>query len=628
MCSHLIAAVATLAVLCVGCGGDDTNPPVDSGADTAIDGGPAQVAPPEAPVLTPCADGFREVALDELGVTVCEPWPEAGRAECPEWQVHFPGEAGCVAIGTPCPDTGRFATDLPSDATIFYVDPSATSGGDGSLAAPHDTLARAVTDAGDGQIIALARGTYDDAPRIRGGVTLWGACVADTVLAPTTTFGSVGAVSAQGAATVRNLRITGVRIAAAALDVEESLALDGVWIEGSANYAVAAANGARITVRDSHLGTPSIVPGLTSQTVVALNDSQVDLERVEIVGAVFGGVTSEGVGSIVRLDHVVIRDSVGLPGTGAAGRGVTAQAGGRVVVTDSVIEAASGVAALARDDGSSLLVDGSVVRGTRARGDGQFGRAISAQVGGVAEVRRSFVDGAVESGLLALSAEELSVENSVVRGVLPAAADGLYGIGVAATDSALSLSRVVIAETATAGINILGVSLGTLEDVRVVDVRGEEARGVFGRGLNVYFGAEVVASRVSVSQTRDVGVYVSGASLQATDLAVVDTAETRCAQSTCVERPGGIGLGVYADSTVIVERFELTASALAGIQIATGGDALVMDGVVRGNPIGANVQVADYDLGRIMSGVHYLDNGVNLDAVSLPVPEVPEAVEE
>ncbi len=39
------------------------------------------------------------------------------------------------------------------------------------------------------------------------------------------------------------------------------------------------------------------------------------------------------------------------------------------------------------------------------------------------------------------------------------------------------------------------------------------------------------------------------------------------------------------------------------------------------NPIGANVQTEDFDIGRLQDRVAYRDNDRNLDAAALPVPE-------
>lgn len=44
-------------------------------------------------------------------------------------------------------------------------------------------------------------------------------------------------------------------------------------------------------------------------------------------------------------------------------------------------------------------------------------------------------------------------------------------------------------------------------------------------------------------------------------------------------------------------------------------------GEVSDNPIGVNVQVAGFDLDRLMEGVVYRDNGRNIDGESLPVPD-------
>jgi len=616
--------VATLALFVAnGCGDDGSTVLPDAGDDGGGDAGSLEIEAPAAPMLTPCASGFREVLLEELDVVVCEPWPPGGRESCGPYEAHFPGEPGCVPIGVACPSAGRFATDLPAGVVVYHVDPEAPAGGDGSLAAPFDTLSLAMRDAGSGDVIALAPGTYDEAPRLRPGVSLWGACPAETLLSPTTTMGSLGAVSSNGEVTVKNLSITGVRFGAAALDVKEHVILEGVWIEGAANYDVIAANGGRVTVRGSHLGTPAFVPGLNQQHVLSQTGGRVDLERVEIVGAVFAAVTSEEVGSVASLDHVVIRDSLGMPGTGNAGRGVGVQYSGRAEVRASVIEDVSEIGVIARGAGCEVLVEDSVIRRVSAQGDGLFGRGFSTQDDASGRIARVFIEETVESALLSLAAAPLEIEDVVIRRVAPSPLGDFYGLGVAVTNSDFTIRRAIIAQTQTGAINIQGALTASIFDARVMDTEGEVAEGRFGRGLNAFLGAAVTVERLAISRVRDVGIFLTGASATMTDVRVEGVEEQRCAETTCSERPNGIGIGAYDEATVTIERFSVATSALAGIQVA-GGDLLLSVGEVADNPIGANVQDPDFDLDRITAGVRYRDNGTNLDAERLPVPEIPE----
>ena len=215
-----------------------------------------------------------------------------------------------------------------------------------------------------------------------------------------------------------------------------------------------------------------------------------------------------------------------------------------------------------------------------------------------------------------------------IRRVGPATFNGGFGTGIGATDGDVALSRVLVSEAQAGGINMVGESTGAFSDVQIRDVRGQENLGVFGRGLNVFRGANVRAERMRIERVRDVGIFVDAATLDMADLVLETTEERLCASTSCSSSPAGIGLGVYEAGVATVERFDIAHSALAGLQIATGGDLQLRNGEVRDNPVGANIQVDGFDIARISDGVTYVDNGTNLDSERLPVPETPAAVED
>ncbi len=142
------------ACLVVGCGDDG------GGADTAVsdagDGGVADGGTDADPVmveaareaalpdLTPCAPGWR--AIEEDGLTLCEPWPAGGRATCASsFEAHLPGDSACGRLGSACP-SGSFAEGLPTDA--IYVDSAASLSGDGSATSPFSSITEALAALG------------------------------------------------------------------------------------------------------------------------------------------------------------------------------------------------------------------------------------------------------------------------------------------------------------------------------------------------------------------------------------------------------------------------------------------------------------------------------------------------
>ena len=80
----------------------------------------------------------------------------------------------------------------------------------------------------------------------------------------------------------------------------------------------------------------------------------------------------------------------------------------------------------------------------------------------------------------------------------------------------------------------------------------------------------------------------------------------------------------------------MSDNALLGLQLAAGetlegpaptaGTADLTTGVIARNAIGANVQIADFDLSRISNDVAYVDNDVSYDGEALPTPGVADSL--
>ena len=76
----------------------------------------------------------------------------------------------------------------------------------------------------------------------------------------------------------------------------------------------------------------------------------------------------------------------------------------------------------------------------------------------------------------------------------------------------------------------------------------------------------------------------------------------------------------FMRSRLTLERFSITRHALVGVQLATDAVLDLRDGEVAENPIGANVQVLDYPVDRLIDRVSYRNNGVNLQGERLELP--------
>jgi len=111
------------------------------------------------------------------------------------------------------------------------------------------------------------------------------------------------------------------------------------------------------------------------------------------------------------------------------------------------------------------------------------------------------------------------------------------------------------------------------------------------------------------------------AELELLDVEILQTMAQVCAEDTCPGEAQGVALGSFRTARVTAERFVIRGAEVCGLQLALDGELDLLDGRVSGAEVGACIQVPDYDLTRLTTRVEYRDNGINLDATELPVPE-------
>ena len=267
---------------------------------------------PAAPVMTPCPDGWVEID------GACAPWLEDAPA-CSPFEAAFPGQP-CQRIGSICPDDG-WPADLPSE-DVIYVRAAAPSGGDGSREAPFATVGRAASAAFAGATIAIATGRYPEAVRVRGGVTVVGACVEGTVIVAPTFDAFAGALTIEGrGVAVRNLRIEGER--------------SGIWVD----------------------------------------DASVELRDLVLDGNVFNGLVSI-FGAEVWGERVVVKNTRS-QADGRFGYGALVTEGGRLALTGAVFDANHGLGIAVGKSGSSVELQNAVIRNTESHAGARFGEGIS-----------------------------------------------------------------------------------------------------------------------------------------------------------------------------------------------------------------------------------------------------------
>ena len=661
------AAVVGLVGVCVallGCGGDDGMRAIDGGTgevDAAT--GIAPPAAPAPPVLVPCPSGWT-VRTDADGLEVCE--PPSGEPCAPGLE-RFVDDAACVPVGDPCGESDW--AEAPPGVPAVYVRAGAIAG-NGTQAQPYGSVQAAIDAAPPGGAILVGKGTYDEPVDILGGLSVIGACAAETILAPSTTvrFSSFGVRAIEPGSRLANVTIAPVGDVAG-IEVRGELDLWGVVVSGAADEAIFVHEGGTLgaealVVRDSRPITPLHGRGLT------VSDGGATVHRA-IFERCPGAAVLGSTGGSTALRAIVVRDS----GQSIAGAPqIISQGGGVVEVSDSVLEDAEGSGLFANEDGI-LRVDQVLVRRMRDTDEPNrrsAGALVKAR--GRLEARRLRIEDVDLLGVVGGQDATMILEDLHVSGVaarlfegVPVAIGLLYkgpdlivrrariadvervGVqieettqfeiedleclragsvvdseftasAVAALQSAGTIRRARIAESHGAGVLAIGSDL-ILEDASIEDVLpGREGR--FGRGIEISGGTATIA-RLAIERARDVGVHaVASARVELSSARIAEILPRDCAATTCADVPGGHGLASIG-AAMSASAFAIEGASLCGTLVARGAGLDLAAGQIRDTAIGTCVQVDGYDLARVTGDVLYLDNGVNVSTTTHAVPEPP-----
>lgn len=596
----------------------------DAGAepDAGVPDAGAAAAAPALPDLGPCPTGWRAVPGEPDGLVRCDPWPATGRRDdCADDEVHLPGTAGCARVGPSCPADG-WPADLPSDRAIVFVD--ATGTGDGSSRdAAQPSLEAAVASAPPDAIVAVRAGRYDVAALTpAAGATIWGACAAGTILTTSNPASPATITLGSPRSGARALSIADSETSAVLARGQDTF-LEDVVVRGTLEHGIEAAGGSlrieRVLVRDVRADDRRGGDG-----VYAYEDAQIDLRSVAIERVRFVGLLALGDRTHVAARDVVIADMVSRETDRTKGRGIDAEAGAsatleRVVIVrarDSALFVARSAACEARD---LVITDTQPEEATM-----EIGLGVVSDAGSEVVVERGWVSGSHEVSVALFAGARFVGTDVLVERTLPRASTGTHGAGVSCNDGARAvLTRVAVLHSHSVGTIASGIdSVIEGEDLVVVDVAGEESTGQFGGGLWAQEGGAMRLTRVSVARTRIAGgIALTGSSLELTDASIRDVDFAACAETTCPERAGGIGLLSHLGASITATRFEVAASAVCGVAVGEGASMDLNMGVIAEVPVGACVQVDGYDLGRLQDDVQYRDVGVPLQATTYDFPD-------
>ena len=533
------------------------------------------------PVLTPCPPGWNEVPpSDSLGSATCEPWPVSGGSGCAEGEARFVGDSECRHLGTEC-GTDEWAVGLPEDGTVLYVRAGELEAGDGSRRAPFATIAAALAVASSGAVIALSRGSFDEAVELPAGaeVTLWGACVADTILNRSGSEELESIVRASGAAELRNLTITGEGTGVFVAGEDASLIIQAVEIISTRGAGILVSEGATVSAEDLVVRNTRAfsLDGSLGRGIDVNGGATVEISRGIVEGNSDTGIFSYGVNTTVMLEDIVVRDTDCNLAFPTGGTGIFATDGGRIEVVRGLLEGNRSEAVLAQDDSSSLLLRDVVIRGTEADCEGTYGSGLVAIDGARVAAERLWIVDNLHSGAAFFGQRtEGTLEDVVVEGTR-SNDSGYYGEGVLVDSGArVSIARAVVTENVNSGVYAGGDRTWLeAEDLVVSNTQSRPVDGQLGAGFLVMAGANADLSRSELRGNRAVGLYVLGPScyLRAEQVVVSETLRPDL-PSPIDDRWRGTGISVSNGGRASIEQVAVENSADVGC-LATDEDSLL-----------------------------------------------------
>lgn len=336
-------------------------------------------------------------------------------------------------------------------------------------------------------------------------------------------------------------------------------------------------------------------------------------------GVLARGEDEAGTASRATLTDCVVQDTAERAGPSAGGFGLSAEFGGLLRASRTLVRRTESVGVYALAEGPSgaasrVELDGCVVRETRARlGEATSGNGLLAQQGAALTARGSLVELNLGAGVAALGVglqgapSRVELDGCVVRQTSPRARDQGIGYGVVAQGGAWLTARGTRIEGShTAGAASAQRGPGgapsrvELTDCALRDTLALEAPRRLGIALLAVDGGRLDALRVLSERSVEGGAMASG---EGTAMTLVDALLSDCAG---VDGRGGFGVAAAGGARVEVLRGAVLRShgaALAALPITLlrgsfqASALVVRDGFVQGVAPGA----LDYDLCLVQS---------------------------
>lgn len=259
--------------------------------------------------------------------------------------------------------------------------------------------------------------------------------------------------------------------------------------------------------------------------VVAQAGGRLELADCRLTGNRDAGMLLDGSGAMADVSRLLIDGTRSLETSGEQGGGAQVQLGAKLTLQQGRMTANHLLGLLVQGAGASVQATGLIVDGTQGRElDGAAGYGVVVEGGGRLTLHDSRLSGNRAVGLFAIGlGSEVSATQLVVDGTRHQASDQILGRGIVVQDKA----HLSLVDTRISGNRDLGLAVGEAASAQatrlVVDgTMSLKADGSSGRGVGVGLGGHLDLQDARLSGNRGAGLTIvdKGSRCRATGLIV------------------------------------------------------------------------------------------------------------
>ncbi|MEM7604070.1 MAG: right-handed parallel beta-helix repeat-containing protein [Myxococcota bacterium] len=367
--------------------------------------------------------------------------------------------------------------------------------------------------------------------------------------------------------TARNRQTRAAGIAAIR---EAEVHLERAVIRATVDYSVSCTDEARLLARDIVLVGPR--RGTAHALIRGTTQATIEVERATLVDGTFWAITLTDQARATFTDLTVrpVEDlSVALP-DGAlvvAASALQLDFGAHASLERAHLSGLTGVAVFSSDDSSVRLVD------VKVDGVGQAPDGVNA----IASIR---------GGTLDLTRVRLR---------------NVEGSGVYIEDGTINASDLIL--STPTGTGPVGFAEGVGARNAVVMGTRWRIEGGFGFGARIW-NAQTTLGSVTIENVGELSCPAEGCLVESID-------------------GFGMGLGVYAESTLSVQRLAIDGAAFCGLHVDETSALSVASGTIANSAVGACLHGDRTQLDALSRTVLFRDNDLNVDTAILPIPDAP-----